>query len=389
MFDALIKGGQVVTSRGVRSATIAIRNESIADILPPDSAPPARQVIDAEGLHVLPGLIDTHVHVRDPARPDRETFETGTSAAAAGGITTICEMPTSDPPVNTARRLRERAARLEPKALVDFCLYAGAGIENLNEIDKMAAAGAIAFKTWLHSPAPGREAEFKGLSCPSMESLPEVMRAVANTGKVHALHCEHDDVLAEAYETAKNSSAAPGLKYASTRPIAAEDAAVRQALDIAEQIGGRIQVVHTSSPSAVRQIVEARKNGLNATIETCPHYLRFTEETLGEYGPFAKCNPPLRSARTVEELWKHVSNGDIDVIGTDHCPYLPEELEAGNEDIFTSPPGLPGLETMLPILLTAVAEQRLTLPQLVTLTSTRAAEIFGLTKKGRIEAGAD
>jgi allantoinase len=389
MHDALIRGGRIVSSRRVQKATIAIRDGSIADILPPGSTSPALRIVDAEGLHVLPGLVDTHVHLRDPARRDRETFETGTSAAAAGGITTICEMPTSDPPVNTARRLQERAALLEPKALVDFCLYGGAGPQNLDEIEGMAAAGAVAFKTWLHSPAPGREAEFVGMACPSMELLPSVMRAVAKTGKIHALHCEDDDVLAAAYQAAKDLAGSPGLRYAATRPIAAEDAAVRHALDTAYRTGARIQVVHASSPSAVRQVGEARKQGLNATVETCPHYLFLTEETLATYGPFAKCNPPLRSAATVEKLWKCISDGDIDVIGTDHCPYLPEELDAGNQDIFSSPPGLPGLETMLPSLLTAVSQQRLTLPQLVRLTSARAAELFGLARKGRLEIGAD
>ena len=389
MFDTLIKGGQLVTSRGVQSATVAIVGETIAGILPPNSRASARRTIDAEGLHLLPGLIDTHVHLRDPARPDRETFETGTAAAAAGGITTICEMPTSDPPVNTARRLQERAMKLEPRAFVDFCLYGGAGPENLDEIEGMAAAGAVAFKTWLHSPAPGREAEFVGLSCPSMKLLPSVMQAVADTHKIHALHCENDEVLAEAFEAAKGLLGPPGLKHAASRPIEAEDQAVRYAIEIAKQTGARIQIVHVSSPNSVQQIVEARKTGLIASIETCPHYLVLTEDTLIEYGSFAKCNPPLRDAATVSELWKCIADGHIDVIGTDHCPYLPEEIEAGNCDIFGSPPGIPGLETMLPILLTAVSNNCLTLPQLVSLTSTRASELFNLAKKGRIETGAD
>lgn len=389
VFDTLIKGGLVVTPVELKSATVAIEGGKIAAILSPNGRATGLQTIDASGLYLLPGLIDTHVHLRDPARPDRETFETGTAAAAAGGVTTICEMPTSDPPVNTAFRLRDRAAALAPKAYVDYCLYGGAGPENIQEIDGMASAGAVAFKTWLHSPAPGRESEFIGLCCPSLERLPSVMAAVAKTRRIHALHCENDEVLARALISATELEGPPGLKHAVSRPLEAEDQAVRDALAIAKTTGTRIQIVHVSSPAAVRQIVEARREGVRVTIETCPHYLVLTENTLIKYGSFAKCNPPLRNASTVDELWQCVADGNIDVIGTDHCPYLPEELEAGNSDIFASPPGIPGLETMLPVLLTAVAKNCLTLSQLVNLTSTRASQLFGLKGKGRIEAGAD
>lgn len=389
MFDTVIEGADVVTADGVRRMDVAIDGEHIAALLHPGSRPGARCRVDASGLHLLPGLIDTHVHLRDPARPDRETFTSGTAAAAAGGVTTVCEMPTSEPPVNTGERLRERAISVAPRALVDFAMYGGAAHSNLNAIHDLAGSGAIAFKTWLHSPAAGREAEFIGLSCPNTGELVEVMQAVASTGLIHALHCEHDEILEIAARHARTAGGPVGAAHAASRPLLAEEASVALVLAIAERTGTRVQVVHVSSPRAVRLIVQARRNGVNATVETAPHYLTLTDEELLEYGPFAKCNPPLRDAATVEELWLCVQEGLIDVIGSDHCPYLSEELDLGNRDIFASPPGLPGLETTLPSLLTAVAQGRMTLPQLVKLTSTRAAELFSLHQKGRLEPGRD
>jgi allantoinase len=253
----------------------------------------------------------------------------------------------------------------------------------------MADAGAVAFKTWLHAPAPGREAEFHGLSCPDVGQLHEVMREVARTGLVHALHCEHEQILAVAGAGARQLGGAQGAVHAAARPEIAEDASVATVLALAAATGARVQPVHVSSAESVVLAAEARARGVQVTVETCPHYLHLDEKTLIEFGSWAKCNPPLRSGATVERLWKELRAGRVDVIGTDHCPYRPEEIATGEDDIFVSPPGLPGLETMLPVMLTAVHEGRLSLPDVARLTSTRAAEIFDLSAKGRIEPGAD
>ncbi|MFI5612070.1 allantoinase AllB [Amycolatopsis sp. NPDC051903] len=387
--DLVLHDVRLVDAAGVRPATVAVTGGRVAAVLEPGARPAAAEHVDAGGLHLLPGLVDTHVHLRAPARPDRETFRTGTAAAAAGGVTTICEMPTSEPPVNSGHTLATRAAGLQPDALVDYALYGGAAWENRHEIAAMADAGAVAFKTWLHAPAPGREAEFTGLSCPDTGRLHVVMREVARTGLVHALHCEHEQILAVEGESARRQDGVPGAVHAAARPQIAEDASVATVLALAAATGARVQPVHVSSADSVVLAAEARARGVRVTVETCPHYLQLDEKALVEFGPWAKCNPPLRSAATVDRLWAELRAGRVDVIGTDHCPYRPEEIATGEEDIFASPPGLPGLETMLPILLTAVHDGRLTLPDVVRLTSTRAAEIFDLPAKGRIAPGAD
>lgn len=387
--EIAIVGGEVASTSGLNRRTVVIDAGRVSAVVLPDATPSAHRVVDAQGLVVMPGLVDTHVHLRDPGRPDRETFTSGTAAAAAGGVTTICEMPTSDPPVNSAQVLLDRAQEVQPRALVDFALYGGAGPENLEQIAAMAEAGAVAFKTWLHAPAVGREHEFLGLACPDPKELKNVMAAVAATGKIHAMHCENEEVLARALAQARRLEGAVGRVHAASRPIEAENVSVAHVLQLAATIGARVQVVHMSSPEAVRLVAQAKRQGVQATVETCPHYLTLTEETLFEHGPFAKCNPPLRPASVVEELWNCLRAGMIDVIGTDHCPYLPEELTSGCSDIFSSPAGLPGLETMLPTLLTARARGQLGWGELVSLTSERAARLFGLVSKGEIAPGRD
>lgn len=389
MHDVIITGATVVSGSGRRRMDVAITGERISGLLSPGHGERAHSVVDAEGMFLMPGLVDTHVHLRDPARPDRETFETGTAAAAAGGVTTICEMPTSDPPINTAVRLLARAEKVAPSAYVDFALYGGAGPENLADIPELAAAGAVAFKTWLHAPAKGRELEFVGMASPREDDLERVIAAVASTGRRHAMHAEDQSCLEHSLALTQGMQASAGLVHAASRPTLAEDIAVARVLRIAKEVGARVQIVHVTSPTSIRMLADARTAGIDATAEVAPHYLVLDEQTLKEYGPFAKCNPPLRPESTVEQLWHLVQQGNVDVIGSDHCPYLETEVEAGHADISTSPPGMPGLETMLAIMLSAAHAGRISLEDVARLTSERAAELFGLSSKGKLLPGFD
>ncbi|MCU1403903.1 MAG: hypothetical protein JWQ43_206 [Glaciihabitans sp.] len=389
MFDVIIAGATVVSGSGRRRVDVAINGDTIAELLEPGHNATALTTVDAAGLFLMPGLVDTHVHLRDPARPDRETFATGTSAAAAGGVTTICEMPTSEPPINTAARLLARAETVAPSAYVDFALYGGAGPENLADIAGLAEAGAVAFKTWLHAPAKGREHEFIGMASPREEDLEHVIAAVAATGRRHAMHAEDQSCLEHSLAQTRGMKATAGLVHAASRPTEAEDIAVARVLRIAKEVDAKVQIVHVTSPKSIRMLADARANGMDATAEVAPHYLVLDEQTLKQYGPFAKCNPPLRPESTVEQLWHLVQQGNVDVIGSDHCPYLESELEAGHADISTSPPGMPGLETMLAIMLSAAHAGRISLEDVARLTSERAAELFGLSSKGKLLPGFD
>lgn len=388
-FDLLITGATVVTGPTIALATLGVTDGRIAAILDPAARPPAAVIIDAHGLHVLPGLIDSHVHTRHPGAAEREDFRSGTSAAAAGGITTLFEMPIAKVPTNSAEGVLRRVAAMTPEAYIDFALYGGAGHENLTEIAGQAAAGVVAFKTFLQPPPPTRLDEFFGLWCTDHAALRDVMAAVAATGLRHCFHCEDTPMFQALQAQLADAGRRRGRAHAESRPPIVEEVSVAMVLALAAECGGPVGVVHCSSARSAQLVADARGRGLDATVETCPPYLMFTDEALDRIGPFAKCNPPLRSAEGVKALWRALEAGQIDYLGTDHSPFLAHEKAAATDDIFKAPPGLCGIEVMAPLMLTAVAERRLTLSRMVALCSTRAAQLFRLTGKGRVAAGAD
>jgi allantoinase len=388
--DLVIRGGTLVSSEGERRAALAIHDGRVAAIDRDDAMPAARATIDADGLLVLPGLIDTHVHLRDPGKTEREDWLTGTQAAAAGGVTTILEMPIAIPPVHTAAILRERASHVQPQSLVDFGLYAGASGDNLEEIEPMAAAGAIAFKTFRTRPVAGREREFTGICCPDAGQMLQVMERVARTGRLHVVHAEEQQILDVSEARARQTGRRDGRVHALARPEVAETASIAQCIALARATDARLQIAHVASAQAIPLIADAKGAGLRVSAETCPHYLMFTEDALAQWGPYAKCNPPLRPQATQDRLWAAIRAGVIDVLGTDHSPFLVEEKAPHVDNIWAAPPGMPALEEFLPLMMTAVHRGRLSTAQLVRLTSENPARLFGLwPRKGTLTVGAD
>jgi dihydropyrimidinase/allantoinase len=387
-FDLLIVNGRVVTGGDVRAATVGVRAGTIAAVLEAGARPPAAEIVDAAGLHVLPGLIDPHVHTRHPGVAAREDFASGTAAAAAGGVTTLVEMPIAKVPANCADHVRARVAAMAAEAHVDFALYGGAGHENIDRIAEQAAAGVVAFKTFLQPPPAVRLDEFHGLWCTDYTALRDVMRAVAATGLRHYFHCEYAPMFQALQAGLTAAGRSQGRAHADSRPPIVEELAVAMVLALAADTGAAVGIVHCSSPRSARLAADARARGVDVVVETCPPYLYFTDEALDRLGPFAKCNPPLRSSDDVGELWGALHSGQIDYLGTDHSPFLGDEKTAA-PDIFAAPPGLCGLDVFAPIMLTAVAEQRLSLTQVVCLCATRTADVFRLPRKGRIAVGAD
>lgn len=388
--DLVITGGTVVTAADERRAAIAVRAGRIVAVDRDGVMPEARTTIDAMGLYILPGVIDTHVHLRDPGKVEREDWLSGTRAAAAGGITTILEMPLAIPSVNSAQILRDRAAYVQPRSIVDFALYGAANGENLDEVEPMADSGAVAFKTFRTEPARGRENEFVGVCCPDAGQMLQVMERTARTGLLHVVHAEEQQILNVTIERARRTGRTDGGAHALARPEVAETASVAQCIALARATTTRLQIAHLSTAGGAALIARAKDEGVAVTAETCPQYLVFTEDDLERWGPFAKCNPPLRSAETRDRLWESVNSGVIDVLGTDHSPFLVEEKEPFVRDIWGAPPGLPGLEELLPVMLTQVRDGRLTLRRLVQLTSEQPARLFGLSpRKGSIAPGSD
>lgn len=388
--ELLIRGGTIVTADGSMRAAIAVDGGRIAAVVPAgDVEPVAARVVDATHLHVLPGVIDTHTHARDPSVAEREDFESATAAAAAGGITTILEMPISTPSVHAASVLRQRASIVGPKAHVDFGLYGGAAADNVESIAGLAAAGAVGFKTF-RTPRPvGREREFVGLVATDAADYFAAMRAVADTGLVGAVHAEDAQLLAARELALRGGGVSGPRSHLRWRPPVVERSSVAQSLELAGAAGARVQIAHASDAHVVDLVTRARSDGVRATVETCPHYLFLDETALDRHGPFAKINPPLRSAEAVERLWERVVAGEVDVIGSDHSPFLVEEKAPFADDMWRAMPGAPGLEALLPLMLTAAVEGRLSLEEVVRLTSANAARIFGLGAKGAFAVGAD
>ncbi|HJP90157.1 MAG TPA: amidohydrolase family protein [Candidatus Limnocylindrales bacterium] len=387
--DLLVTGGTVVLPDGTRRASIAVeRGRIVAIASETDELPEARERIDATGLHVLPGVIDTHTHARDPSVDAREDFGSATAAAAAGGITTILEMPISTPSVHSTATFERRVEIVQPKAHVDFGLYGAAAADNLAEIEGLAAAGVVGYKTFRTPKPVGREREFIGLCAPDAADYSAALVEVARTGLIGAVHAEDAQLLAANQQALQAAGDRAPMSHARWRPEVVELASVAQSIELALAAGARLQLAHCSNPTAVALAAAARVRG-SVTVETCPHYLFLTEADIERHGPFAKINPALRSTASVEGMWAAIAAGQVDVIGSDHSPFLVEEKAPFADDMWGALPGAPGLESLVPLMLTAVADGRISIEQAAGLTSGNAARIYGLRDKGRIAIGAD
>ena len=388
--DLVIKSGKIVRSHDSFEAGIAIKDGKIVAIAADSQLPPAKEVIDAKGKAVMAGVIDPHVHMREPGIVEREDWITGTMAAAAGGVTTVLDHPNSIPPVNCAEALLSKKEIIASKALIDFGLYGGAGTTSIEQIAEQAEAGAVAFKTFLW-PYPDRKDEFEGLTCTDDDTLLDIFEAVAETGLIQALHAESKPIVDHYTKKLLCEGRKDPLAHGKSRPVIAEVEAVSRVVLFAMETGLRLNIPHISSGSAAAVVREAKDRGYhNITGETCPHYLFLTEERMAEIGPYAKVNPPLRSREEQEKLWECLLDGTIDTLGSDHGPHLPEHKERGWDDIFAAPAGSAAIETALPVMLTAVNQGRIDLQTLTRLMSENVAKLYGLyPRKGVIQVGSD
>jgi allantoinase len=388
--DLVFKNVAVHTEHGMIDAGVAVKDGKIIAIAQDCYLPEAKETIDGHGQHLLPGGVDPHVHFRDPSKNERETFMTGSMAAAAGGVTTVCEHPISMPPPYSAELLKRRIEIADRQSLVDFAFFGAAGADKLEEIPKVAEESIIAFKTFFHEPPEGRDKEFTGLTMANDAKIYEGFQAVAKTGKILAIHAENNDIIADQIKKLRVQGKVSGINHAESRPPVSEIEAVAKVLCLAEATGTRVQLCHISTGGAAELVKQAKKRGQEAYLETCPHYLFLNEQALEEFGPFAKCNPPLRKQAIVDELWKYVQDGSVDLIGSDHGPFLTAEKETGYKDIFVAPAGFPGIDLRLPLMLTAVKQGKLSLDRVIELISTNPAKIYGLyPQKGAIRIGAD
>jgi allantoinase len=381
----VVAGGTVVTDYGRFPADLVIQDERIAAIATDTSDLVADERIDAAGLWVLPGGIDVHTHFREPDLETKEGFVYGGFAAAAGGITTVVEMPQAGPTTTTAALFKAKIERVKSAAIVDMALWAGVVPgQDPAELRAMAGLGAVGFKSFMAASSP---------SFPEVNAadLLGAMETIAGLGLPYALHAEDNALLTAGIARLRDAERTDPLAHAESRPPLVEAVAVNLALYLAEQTGCWVHICHCASAEALRLIGEARLRGVRVTVETCPQYLALNTDDLVRLKGFARCAPAIRPQSEVDAIWPSVLDETIDLICSDHCGFTAESKRAGDADIFDAPNGLPGIQTMLPVVFDAgVVRRALDPSQFVRQLATNPARIFGLyPRKGTIAVGSD
>lgn len=398
MYDLLIKNGTVVTKESIGVRNIYVRNEEIAAVTAELLDEPAKKIIDAEGLYVYPGFIDTHVHSRDGGSTHKEDFFHSTKAAAAGGITTLFEMPNAVPAVVDKESFERQKANLLSKAHVDFAMW-GLCIGNLNndKLQELSDCGVGAFKFfWGYAIDKNTYSLIYNYDKENQEVIPpfddgevyEIFEAVAKTGKPIAIHAENADLIksltanikAEDYENEFEALLA-------CRPNLAEELVVHTAIQYSKETKAKLHILHISAKETVDLIKEAKEKHIQVTGETCPHYLYLTNEDYDRIGSMIKCYPPVRRKEDQQKLWEGVEEGILMSVCSDHAPHTPEEKEGS---LFQIPSGMCGLETLVPLMMQAVNDGKISKQQLASVLSEEPAKMFGIyPKKGSLEAGTD
>lgn len=386
MIDLAILGGDVF---GHGPADVGIVDGRIAKItLSRGELSSASRVLDASEMLVLPGAIDVHFHCRTPGYEQRGDFFSETCAAAAGGTTTIFEMPISQPGCATVATFRQRRRLLEEQAIIDVALYGAPGTLRSQDVLGMAEEGAIGFKIFMHRAPAGREEEFVGICLTEDDDLYGALRLCRETGLRLVAHCESDSMLEAGLARARASGQDDLAAHGASRPPVVEAVAVARFLALAEAAGARVHVAHVSCRQSLDVLRRFQRAGVDATGETCPHYLFFTEEEAAALGGFAKINPPIRGLSDQRALWEGLTDGSLSLVTTDHAPYLLEEK--ARDSIWAVPSGAPGAQVLLPSMLDAALQGKIGLAQAVDLVTASPAKLFGLyPRKGAILEGSD
>ena len=385
-FERVVTGGTLVTPEGARPGTLGIRGGRIAAIAPPDADLEGAETWNAAGLHVLPGSIDIHCHLRSPAYPERGTVESETAACAAGGITTLFEMPITDPCCNSADRVALRRDHFATRAFMDFAMYAAPAELTRAAFEALADAGVVALKIFTIPAPTGREHEFEGLAWPNAADQLTALRLAAACGLPVVVHAEHPEILARAEVAAAGLDPAAASTHEAARPALAEALAVAQLLAMNVEAGAKLHIAHVTSVATL-DVLRRFAGSSDFSAETCPQYLRHTSDDVARVGVYGKVNPPIRTAADREALWEALTDGTLAHVTTDHTSFSAAEKAAHEGNFLTAPPGHPGTELLLPTLLDGVVEGRLTLPRVAELVSTAAARRFELSDRGLIAEG--
>ena len=385
--DLIVKNGTIVSPQSSIHGHVLIKDGRVLEVMVRDDLPPARETIDAAGLHVLPGLIDPHVHFRTPGLEYKEDFESGSQAAAAGGVTTIIDMPNVQPLTANVEGFQAKLARAQGHAYVDFGIYAVLVEGNADQILPLAEAGVVGYKIFLgetvgNVPAP-----------PDGEII-DAWRVVAATGLRCGVHAEDNGIIVYLRKKLQAAGRKDPLAHLESRPAVAEAEAISRAILFAREAGSKLMIYHMSSADGVALVRRGKDDGVDVVGETCPHYLIMQADDMVRMGlgTLLKINPPVRSKEHGEALWRGLLDGTLEVIGTDHAPHTPEEKMAADPmgDIWKAAAGWPGVETNVPLMLTQVNAGRVSLGHYVKVQAEGPARAWNLwPRKGNLGRGAD
>jgi dihydroorotase (multifunctional complex type) len=384
----VIRNAKIVSPDRIFEGGLVVENGKITDVVSNSKLPKGDENIDADGLYLLPGIIDVHTHMREPGSNFEEDWHTGSAAAAAGGVTTVLDMPDTQPPTTTISLLQEKRAIAASKSTVDYGFHFAAAVENAGELRKVANVASVKFymsSTAASYPIRGDYVFLEEMKIKNDYVFYEDLRLLAERGLLATVHAENNtiaDYLKDKYIKAGRNDP---MAYAESRPpICAAEALGRAAL-LARIAGAKMHLAHVSTSYEV-EILERNKNFQPLSSEAAIYHLFLSADDYKKRGGILKTTPPLRSKEDQTSLWKSIQNGVIDVVTSDHMPSVPESKEGS---IWTTAAGVPGLQTLLPLMLNEVSKKNLSINRLVSVTSENPARIFALQNKGRLETGYD
>jgi len=377
--ELVIQNARLVLPEGIVEGGLAIDGGRITEISKA-KLPSGEREINAGGKLVIPGVIDAHAHIYDPNYTHREDFQTGTTAAAVGGVTSVIVAPL-DSPVLTPEEMQKVIDVGRKQSIIDFALHAGnMTADGIKNIASLASRGVKSFKAFTCVPYQ--------MSDGALEAM---MAAVKNVDGVAFVHAEDDKTIEKNTQRLMREEHRNPLAYAESRPNEAEEKAVKRVIELAQTAECNLHLAHITTRQGTELAGKAKAKRVNVTAETCPHYLIFAKGAMVLHGPYLKVNPALKNVDDVAALWAGLAKGTIDIVTTDHAPGTKEEKEIGWNDIWAAQTGIPGVETLLPLMFTeGVAKGRLSIERLVDVLCTKPARIFGLyPQKGVIREGSD